>query len=68
MKNTLTHLLNYQTLDRQTAYQTLLGIGQGEYNTSQIASFLTIFALRGITVEELTGFGMLCFNYAFRLI
>ncbi|NBB23107.1 anthranilate phosphoribosyltransferase [Runella sp. CRIBMP] len=56
MKNTLTHLLNYQTLDRQTAYQTLLGIGQGEYNTSQIASFLTIFALRGITVEELTGF------------
>jgi anthranilate phosphoribosyltransferase len=56
MKATLTHLLNHQTLDQQTAYQTLLGIGRGEYNPSQIASFLTIFALRGITVEELTGF------------
>jgi anthranilate phosphoribosyltransferase len=56
MKATLNYLLNHQTLDQQTAYQTLLGIGRGEYNPSQIASFLTIFALRGITVEELTGF------------
>jgi anthranilate phosphoribosyltransferase len=56
MKATLNHLLSHQTLDQQTAYQTLLGIGQGEYNPSQIASFLTIFALRGITVDELTGF------------
>ncbi len=56
MKATLNYLLNHQTLDQQIAYQTLLGIGRGEYNPSQIASFLTIFALRGITVEELTGF------------
>lgn len=56
MKATLNHLLIHQTLDQQTAYQTLLGIGRGEYNPSQIASFLTIFALRGITVDELTGF------------
>ncbi|WP_428655824.1 anthranilate phosphoribosyltransferase [Runella sp.] len=56
MKHTLTHLLNHQTLDRQSAYQTLLGIGRGEYNTSQTAAFLTVFALRGITVEELGGF------------
>lgn len=56
MKATLNHLLNYQTLDEPTAYQALLGIGRGEYNASQIASFLTVFALRGITVEELSGF------------
>lgn len=56
MKATLNYLLSHQTLDQQTAYQTLLGIGRGEYNPSQIASFLTVFALRGITVEELTGF------------
>lgn len=56
MKATLNYLLSHQTLDPQTAYQTLLGIGRGEYNPSQIASFLTVFALRGITVEELTGF------------
>lgn len=56
MKATLNHLLNHQTLDQETAYQTLLGIGRGNYNPAQIASFLTIFALRGITVEELGGF------------
>jgi len=56
MKATLNHLLYYQTLDQKTAYQTLLKLGKGEYNPSQIASFLTIFALRGATVEELMGF------------
>ncbi|MEZ4902249.1 MAG: anthranilate phosphoribosyltransferase [Spirosomataceae bacterium] len=56
MKATLNYLLNHQTLDQATAYQTLLGIGRGEYNPVQIASFLTVFALRGITVEELGGF------------
>lgn len=56
MKATLNHLLNHQTLNQETAYQTLLGIGRGNYNPAQIASFLTIFALRGITVEELGGF------------
>ena len=56
MKATLNYLLNHQTLDRPTAYQTLLGIGRGDYNPAQIASFLTVFSLRGITVEELMGF------------
>jgi anthranilate phosphoribosyltransferase len=56
MKATLNYLLNHQTLDRDTSYQTLLGIGRGDYNPSQIAGFLTIFAIRGITVEELCGF------------
>ncbi|MFN8345053.1 MAG: anthranilate phosphoribosyltransferase [Spirosomataceae bacterium] len=56
MKAVLNHLLNYQTLPQEEAYQVLLGIGKGEYNTSQIAGFLTLFALRGITVEELVGF------------
>ena len=56
MKSTLAHLLNHQTLDRATAHKTLLGIGRGDYNSAQIASFLTIFALRGLTAEELGGF------------
>ena len=56
MKATLNHLLQYQTLDQKTAHQTLLKMGKGEYNPAQIASFLTVFALRGITVEELIGF------------
>ena len=56
MKQTLQHLLNHQTLSKTEAYETLLGIGKGEFNPSQIASFLTVFAMRGITIEELSGF------------
>ncbi|TAE41680.1 MAG: anthranilate phosphoribosyltransferase [Runella slithyformis] len=56
MKNLLNHLLNQQTLSYDTAKETLLQIGRGEHNAAQIASFLTVFSLRGITVEELQGF------------
>lgn len=34
----------------------LLGIGRGDYNTAQIASFLTVYMMRSIRVEELEGF------------
>ncbi len=56
MKHTLLHLLNYQTLSQTEAKQTLLGIGRGDYNASQIASFLTIYAMRSLTIAELSGF------------
>jgi len=56
MKQTLQHIISYQTLSKTDAYETLIGIGQGEFNSSQIASFLTVFAVRGITIEELSGF------------
>ncbi len=56
MKQTLSHLLNYQTLSQTEATQTLLGIGRGNYNASQIASFLTIYAMRSLTTDELSGF------------
>ncbi len=56
MKNLLNHLLNQQTLSYDIAKETLLQIGRGEHNAAQIASFLTVFSLRGITVEELQGF------------
>ena len=56
MKQTLQHLLNHQTLSKTEAHETLLGIGKGEFNPSQIASFLTVFAMRGITIDELSGF------------
>jgi anthranilate phosphoribosyltransferase len=56
MKQTLSHLLNYQTLSQTEAKQTLLGIGRGNYNASQIASFLTVYAMRSLTIDELSGF------------
>ncbi len=34
----------------------MIGIAKGDYNTSQIAAFLTIYAMRSITVAELEGF------------
>ncbi len=56
MKQILSQLLNFQTLSHSEAQQALLGIGRGQYNPSQIASFLTAYAMRGLTTDELSGF------------
>jgi len=56
MKPLLQQLFNHHTLDYQTAKDTLISISKGDYNTSQIASFLTVFRMRSITLEEISGF------------
>lgn len=57
MKGILNHLFSYQTLDKQQAKEILTNIAKGGmYNNSQVAAFLTVFIMRGITVEELGGF------------
>lgn len=56
MKAILQELLEHKTLSRQRAYDILTSITQGEVNDSQIAAFLTVYGMRGITVEELAGF------------
>ena len=56
MKQTLQHLFNHKTLSRKEAKQVLTDIAAGKFNHSQIASFLTVFRMRTITVEELSGF------------
>lgn len=56
MKAILNHLFEYKTLTKDQAKQTLIGIGKGDYNTSQIASFLTVYMMRSVRVEELEGF------------
>jgi anthranilate phosphoribosyltransferase len=56
MKNILSHLLEHKTLSKETAKQVLIDIAQGKINNSQMASFLTVFMMRSITVEELEGF------------
>lgn len=56
MKAILNHLFEYKTLSKDQAKQTLIGIGRGEYNPSQIASFLTVFMMRSLRLEELEGF------------
>ncbi|CAG5074896.1 Anthranilate phosphoribosyltransferase [Dyadobacter sp. CECT 9623] len=56
MKNILSHLFEYKILSKDQAKDVLIGISTGKYSNSEIASFLTIYAMRSITVEELEGF------------
>lgn len=56
MKDILNRLINHETFSSMEAKQILVNISQGMYNQSQIASFLTVFMMRSITLEELSGF------------
>ncbi|SIS95703.1 anthranilate phosphoribosyltransferase [Zobellia uliginosa] len=56
MKDTLNKLINHDILHKEEAKQVLVNIAKGEYNTSQIAAFLTVYMMRSITIEELEGF------------
>jgi len=56
MKNLLNRLINHETISKEEAKAVLVNISKGDYNQSQIASFLTVYMMRSITVEELEGF------------
>ena len=56
MKETLDQLANYHTLSQKEAKEILLKIGKDEYNQAELAAFLTLFMIRPITVDELSGF------------
>ena len=56
MKQLLNRLINYETISKEEATQALVNISKGDYNQSQIASFLTVFMMRSITIQELEGF------------
>lgn len=56
MKEILNQLIEYKSLDKQTAKEILINLAQGKYNQSQVAAFLTVYLMRSITVEELEGF------------
>jgi anthranilate phosphoribosyltransferase len=56
MKKVLQYLFEYKTLPRSLAREILINISNGIYNESEIASFITVFLMRSITIEELQGF------------
>jgi anthranilate phosphoribosyltransferase len=56
MREVLQTLHNHRILSREEAKNILTQISKGDLNNSQIASFLTIFLMRKITIEELAGF------------
>jgi anthranilate phosphoribosyltransferase len=56
MKTILNRLINHETLSKAQAKEVLVNISLGQYNPSQIASFLTVYMMRNSTIEELSGF------------
>lgn len=56
MKKILNHLFENKTFSREEAQRILTSIALGEFNSSQIAAFITAYGMRNITVHELQGF------------
>lgn len=56
MKKILNHLFENKTFSRIEAQKILTSIALGEFNSSQIAAFITAYGMRNITVAELQGF------------
>ncbi len=56
MKEILNYLFEYKALSKDMAYEVLLNISKGVYNESEMAAFMTVYLMRSITVEELSGF------------
>lgn len=56
MKKILQYLFEHKTLSREKAKEVLVNISRGQYNESEITSFITVFLMRSITIEELQGF------------
>lgn len=56
MKQLLNRLINQESISSEEAKNVLVNISNGKYNQSQIASFLTVYMMRSITIDELRGF------------
>ncbi|MBL7760681.1 MAG: anthranilate phosphoribosyltransferase [Sediminibacterium sp.] len=56
MKKILQYLFSHKTLSREKAREVMLNISAGQYNEAEIASFITVYLMRSITIDELQGF------------
>lgn len=56
MKKLFEQLYAHQPLSSEQAREVLIAITEGAMNPAQIASFLTVYLMRPLTVEELEGF------------
>src|SRR3546814_15572910 len=56
MKEILHRLFEHKNLNREEAKRVLVEISGGKHNISQVAAFMTVYCMRSITVEELSGF------------
>jgi anthranilate phosphoribosyltransferase len=56
MKKILQYLFEYKTLTRAQAKEVLMEISSGKYSEHEVTSFVTVYLMRSITIEELMGF------------
>lgn len=49
-------MFEHRSLSREESHQVLLNIADGKYNDVQLSAFMTVFLMRSITLDELTGF------------
>ena len=56
MKRILNSLFDHQKLSVEQAREVLIKISKEEYNPAEVASFITVYLMRGISLEELKGF------------
>ncbi len=56
MKKILQYLFEHKTLTREHAMEVLVDISNGKYNEHEITSFITVYLMRSITIDELLGF------------
>jgi anthranilate phosphoribosyltransferase len=67
MRKILKDLFDHRTLKRQEAEEVLTNIARGTYSEPEIAAFLTVYLMRSITVEELSGFRDALLNLCIRV-
>lgn len=56
MKDILNDLYQHKRLTQSQAKEVLINIAAEKYNDAHLASFMTVFMMRPITVDELSGF------------
>ena len=56
MKDILNQLFDHQKLNQDQAKEVLINISQNKYNPSQLAAFISVYLMRNISVDELSGF------------
>jgi anthranilate phosphoribosyltransferase len=56
MKKILQYLFEHKTLNREQAKEVLINISKSVYNEHEVTSFMTVYLMRSITIDELQGF------------
>lgn len=64
MKQILQYLFNHNTLSKAEAKAILTEIAQNKFNENEVTSFVSVFLMRSITLEELEGFREALLNLA----